>query len=69
MLDLSDSILALCGTAFISTLTYRLWPKFALKIVRQSCRGIQITDIAISVWRGNKSASEFSVYIVWKKRK
>jgi hypothetical protein len=71
--DLSDPLFIL-GTALATVLTYPAWPKITVKIERQACRGVQITDVAISITRGlargNKTPSfEFSIYMIWKKRK
>jgi hypothetical protein len=79
--DLPDSLSALSKTALVAAMTYfaaRLtysgWPKIAVKITNQTYNGVQVTDTAVSVWRASGHGNElpmfeFSIYIVWKKRK
>jgi hypothetical protein len=79
--DLSDTLSALSGTALVTAITYVAakltypgWPQIAAKISTQTFNGVQVTDSAISVWSAKRRADElpifeFSIYIVWKKRK
>jgi hypothetical protein len=79
--DLSDSLSALSGTAFVTAITYfaaklthARWPKIAAKVTSQTCNDVRITNTAVSVWRASGRGNElpifeFSIYTVWKKRK
>jgi hypothetical protein len=79
--DLSDTLSAISGTALVTALTYVAaklaypgWPTIAAKISTQTFNGVQVTDSAVSVWRASRRNDElpifeFSIYIVWKRRK
>jgi hypothetical protein len=71
--ELSDPLVVI-SAALVTALTYPAWPKISVKLERQTCNGIQVTDIAVTVSRGSdrsnsKPSFEFSIYMVWKKRK
>jgi len=76
--DLSSPLYVLTGAAFFTLLTYVPWPKIRLQTERQTCHGIQVTDIMLSIsgqrrsrtGAGNDTADfEGAIYIIWKKRK
>jgi hypothetical protein len=71
--ELTDPLVVL-SAALVTALTYPAWPKISIKIERQTCNGVRVTDIAVIVTRGSDRSNsrpslEFSVYMIWKKRK
>jgi hypothetical protein len=52
------------------------WPKIKIQTVRQSCRGVSVTDVALSFSGWEPSASsgnpqpkfEGTLYLVWKRK-
>jgi hypothetical protein len=71
--ELTDPLVVV-SAALVTALTYPAWPKISVKIERQVCNGVRVMDIAVIVARGSdrnssKPSFEFSVYVVWKKRK
>jgi hypothetical protein len=74
-LELSLPFLALCGAA-LTALTYRFWPKIAIRTHAEKHRGIGVREIAVSLAgpaRGGRhdgnaarASFEFVIYLTLK---
>lgn len=74
-LELSLPILALTG-AVLTALSYRFWPRIAVRTHHESHRGIGVREIAVSIWRPSRARSfaghdaparfEFVIYFTLK---
>ncbi len=73
-LELTLPILALSGAA-LTALSYRFWPRVAVRTYREKHRGIGIREIAVSVWRPSRAPAplggaparfEFVIYFTLK---
>ncbi len=74
-LELTLPMIALSG-AVLTALSYRFWPRIAVRTHREKHRGIGVREIAISVWRpgfqpppANRTAParfEFVIYLTLK---
>lgn len=70
-LELSLPILALSG-AVVTALSYRFWPRIAVRTYREKQRGFGIREIAVSIWRPGRALQaaparfEFVIYVTLK---
>lgn len=74
-LELSLPILALTG-AVLTGLSYRFWPRIAVRTHRENHRGIGVREIAVSIWRPSRARPlaghdgparfEFVIYLTLK---
>ncbi len=49
-LELTLPVIALSG-AVLTALSYRFWPRIAVRTHREKHRGIGVREIAVSIWR------------------
>ncbi len=73
-LELTLPLLALAGAA-LTALSYRFWPRVAVRTYREKHRGIGVREIAVSIWRpsrarppltGAPARFEFVIYFTLK---
>jgi hypothetical protein len=74
LFDLYGGTLAVVGTILATAVTYPAWPRMTIRIERNACNDVWVTDIAVTFWPRSSRRSkiprfEFSIYIVWKSRK
>ncbi len=49
-LELTLPVIALSG-AILTALSYRFWPRIAVRTHREKHRGVGVREIAVSIWR------------------
>ncbi len=75
-LELTLPAIALSG-AVLTALSYRFWPRIAVRTYREKHRGIGVREIAVSIWRPTFAAPalpgragparfEFVIYLTLK---
>ena len=73
-LELSLPFLALCGAA-LTALTYRFWPRIAIRTHAEKHRGIGVREIAVSLagpargapdGKAARASFEFVIYLTLK---
>ncbi len=71
-LELSLPVLVLCG-ALVTALSYRFWPRIAIRTHREKHGGMGIREVAVSVWRPKRAQAdqsrarfEFVIYLTLK---
>ncbi len=74
-LELTLPVIALSG-AVLTALSYRFWPRIAVRTHREKHHGIGVHEIAVSIWRpgfamptrsrGGPARFEFVIYLTLK---